>query len=192
MASATARIEDGLVVVHRASRIWSSLTAPTTSAAANGISFLATGSWAHLALAHQPAPPCVPTRSAERTPVVGDVIAGRAGGPGLVYVQPTESVRRAVQLMRQHEVSQLPVAKNEMPLAAAEVVGAVSELQILDAVYHDETILDRAVAEAMGPRLPTIGVGQPVHLAVEQLETAPALLVLDGGRPTTIIARSDL
>lgn len=125
-------------------------------------------------------------------PVVGDVIADRAGGPGLVYVQPTESVRRAVQLMRQHEVSQLPVAKNEMPLAAAEVVGAVSELQILDAVYHDETILDRAVAEAMGPRLPTIGVGQPVHLAVEQLETAPALLVLDGGRPTAIIARSDL
>ena len=35
----------------------------------------------------------------------------------------------------------------------------------------------------MGPKLPTIGIGQKVALAVEMLDSAPALLVLSGGRP---------
>ena len=33
---------------------------------------------------------------------------------------------------------------------------------------------------------------QPVALAVERLDSAPALLVLDGGRPCTVVARADL
>ena len=40
--------------------------------------------------------------------------------------------------------------------------------------------------------MPTIGVGQPVELAVRLLDRAPALLVLDGGRPRTVVARADL
>ena len=44
----------------------------------------------------------------------------------------------------------------------------------------------------MSPPLPTVGSGQPVELAVELLETAPALLVLDGGRPRAVLARTDV
>ena len=35
----------------------------------------------------------------------------------------------------------------------------------------------------MGPALPTVGIGQPLELAVELLEQAPAVVVLAGGRP---------
>ena len=35
----------------------------------------------------------------------------------------------------------------------------------------------------MGPKLPTVGIGQPLSRAVEMLDSAPALLVLAGGRP---------
>ena len=44
----------------------------------------------------------------------------------------------------------------------------------------------------MGPRLPTIGVGQKVELAVEMLDTSPALLVLSGGRPLSVLTRTDI
>ena len=44
----------------------------------------------------------------------------------------------------------------------------------------------------MGPKLPTIGVGQPLSLAVEMLDRNPALLVLSGGRPLSVLTRSDV
>jgi cystathionine beta-synthase len=44
----------------------------------------------------------------------------------------------------------------------------------------------------MGPKLPTIGVGQKLERAVEMLETAPALLVLSGGRPLSVLTRTDV
>ncbi len=126
-------------------------------------------------------------------PVVGDVLAAKEGDiPSLVYVQPTAMVREAVDLMHQHGVSQLPVAKNDMPLAAAEVMGSIDELRIMEAAFNADGVLDRSVNDVMSPKLPTIGIGQPVEMAVQLLDLAPALLVLDGGRPRTVLARADL
>ena len=126
-------------------------------------------------------------------PTVGDVIAAKAGPlPALVYVRPDETARDAVRRMREHDVSQLPVAKGDMPIAAAEVMGAVDELRLMERAFGDATVLDRPVEDVMGPPLPTVGAGQTVELAVEMLDSAPALLVLDGGRPRTVLSRSDV
>ena len=119
---------------------------------------------------------------------VAEVIRARGGDvPPLVYVHPNDTVRRAVNLMRGHGVSQLPVAKGEQPLAAAEVLGAVDELALMDLAIRDDSVLDAPVEKVMGPRLPTIGIGQPLELAVEMLDTAPALVVLAGGRPHVVL-----
>src|SRR3954468_22441247 len=124
---------------------------------------------------------------------VADVIGERgADVPPLVYVRPEDSVRRAINLMRGHDVSQLPVAKGDLPLAAAEVLGAVDELALMHLVMRESDVLDNPVEKVMGPRLPTIGIGQPLELAVEMLDRAPALVVLAGGRPHVVLARSDV
>jgi cystathionine beta-synthase len=44
----------------------------------------------------------------------------------------------------------------------------------------------------MGPKLPTVGVGQQLEKAIGMLETAPALLVLSGGRPLSVLTRTDI
>jgi cystathionine beta-synthase len=130
-------------------------------------------------------------RSEGRT--VADVIEARGGEvPPLVYVHPEDTVRDAVDLMRRHGVSQLPVAKGELPLAAAEVFGAVDELALMDLVVRDESTLETAVDAVMGPRLPTIGVGQPLERAVELLDRSPAVVVLAGGRPHVVLSRTDV
>lgn len=126
-------------------------------------------------------------------PTVADVLGAKDDDvPRLVYLQPEASVRDAVSLMHEHDVSQLPVAKGEMPLAAAEVMGSIDELRIMESAFGNNSVLDRSVEEVMSPKMPTIGIGQSVELAVHLLDLAPALLVLDGGRPRTVLARADL
>src|SRR5580658_9684906 len=65
--------------------------------------------------------------SAQTTePLVADILARRDRGlPELVHVHPEESVGAAIALLREYDVSQLPVVKEEPPLMAAEVVGSV-------------------------------------------------------------------
>ena len=124
---------------------------------------------------------------------VGDVLDAKPGViPPLVYARPTGSVRDAIRLLQEHSLSQMPVAKNEMPLAAAEVMGSIDELRLMERVFADASVLDEPVEQVMSPALTTIGSGQPVELAVELLDNASALLVLDGGRPRTVLARTDV
>ena len=125
--------------------------------------------------------------------IVADLLEAATGDlPDLIYLEPTDSVREAVLTMRKFGVSQLPVAKGEMPVAAAEVVGAVSELWLMNKAYEHEDLLEKQIEDVMQPSLPTIGIGESVDRAVGMLESAPALLVIDGGRPRTVISRTDV
>jgi len=123
---------------------------------------------------------------------VGAVLETRGDTPQLLYVNPDHTVRQAVDLMRANGISQLPVCKNTPPFAAAEVSGAVDELDLMEAVHRDPGVMQTAVEKVMGPKLPTIGVGQAVSLAVQMLDRNPALLVLAGGRPLSVLTRTDL
>jgi cystathionine beta-synthase len=123
---------------------------------------------------------------------VAAVLDTRGDTPSLLYVNPSDTVRKTVDVMRGNGVSQLPVCKNTPPFANSEVSGAVDELDLMEAVYQDPSVMDTAVEKVMGPKLPTIGVGQKVALAVEMLDKSPALLVLSGGRPLSVLTRTDL
>lgn len=123
---------------------------------------------------------------------VGAVLDTRGSMAGLLYVNPTQLVREAVALMKTNGVSQLVVCKNTPPFANAEVSGAVDELDLMEAISRNPAVIDTPVERVMGPRLPTIGVGQTVELAVKMLEAAPALLVLSGGRPLAVMTRTDI
>jgi cystathionine beta-synthase len=124
---------------------------------------------------------------------VNDVLTRKSKGiPSLVHVHPDETVRTAIDTMREYGVSQLPVVKAELPLAIAEVMGAVHELELMDRVFKESGLLDRPVAEAMGPPLPAVGSGEGVEVAVDALERGPAVLVVDAGHPVGILTRTDL
>ena len=121
-----------------------------------------------------------------------DVLDAKEGAlPPLVYVRPDDPVSEAVTQMRDHGVSQLPVAKGEMPLAAAEVMGAVHELQLMELAFNGD-LLGQPVESVMSRPLEQIGVGESVALAVTKLERSPALLVLDGGRPRAVMTSTDV
>ncbi|HZN13973.1 MAG TPA: cystathionine beta-synthase [Acidimicrobiales bacterium] len=112
--------------------------------------------------------------------------------PPLVHVHPDETVRAAIAILREYDVSQMPVVNAEPPLVAAEVMGSVQDRSLMELAFDNPALLDQPVSEVMQPPLPTIGSGESLELAVERLEGAPAVLVLDAGHPVGIITRSDV
>jgi cystathionine beta-synthase len=122
-----------------------------------------------------------------------DVLLGKSGQtPSLVHTHPTETVREAINILREYGVSQLPVVRAEPPVTAGEVVGSVSEKALLDALFHGEATLADTVERHMSPPLPIIGSGEPVAAAIAALTDAGALLVHVDGKPAGVITRQDL
>ncbi|GAB3863542.1 cystathionine beta-synthase [Dactylosporangium cerinum] len=132
-------------------------------------------------------------RTAAELPTVADVLVGKDGGlPQLVHVHPNETVRDAIDYMREYGVSQLPVLKAEPPVVTGEVAGSIAERDLLDALFTGQAHLHDIVERHMGDPLPMIGGGQPVSEAVALLEKADAAVVLVDGKPAGVITRQDL
>jgi len=124
---------------------------------------------------------------------VGDVLTAKTGStPALVHTHPNETVREAIDILREYGVSQLPVVKAEPPITAGEVIGSVSERALLDRLFAGAANLADAVERHMSPPLPIIGSGEPVSRAVAELEKADALLVHVDGKPAGVLTRQDL
>jgi cystathionine beta-synthase len=122
-----------------------------------------------------------------------DVLEGKGGGrPSLVHAHPNETVREAIDILREYGVSQMPVVRAEPPVTAGEVVGSVSERALLDSLFTGSASLADAIERHMSDPLPIIGSGEPVAAAVQALGSADALLVHVDGKPAGVITRQDL
>ena len=125
--------------------------------------------------------------------VVGDVLRAKTGDlPALVHAHPNDTVRDVVDILREYGVSQLPVVKAEPPIKSGEVAGAVSERELLDAVFAGTAQMADPVAKHMGPPLPLIGIGEDVEVARTALQKADALMVIADGDPVGVLTRHDL
>ena len=88
------------------------------------------------------------SRDGEAT--VGEVLRSKSGQlPALVHTHPNETVRDAVEIMHEYGVSQMPVVSAEPPVMAGEVVGSVSERDLLDALFAGTASLADAVSGHM-------------------------------------------
>ena len=131
------------------------------------------------------------TGDAEET--VAAALGAKSGEmPPLVHVHPTETVRDAIDYMREYGVSQLPVLKAEPPVVTGEVAGSIAEKALLDALFTGQAHLHDTIERHMGEPLPMIGGGQPVSEAVALLERADAAMVLIDGKPAGVLTRQDL
>jgi cystathionine beta-synthase len=126
-------------------------------------------------------------------PLVGDVLAKKERGlPEFVHAHPGETVAQAIALLREYDVSQLPVVNSEPPLMAAEVVGSVVERDLLDALVTGQARPDDPLTGHMSAPLPTVGSGEAVSRAVAVLERAGAAVVYVDGKPAGMLTRQDL
>jgi cystathionine beta-synthase len=124
---------------------------------------------------------------------VGDVLnEKRSSIPALLHTHPAETVRDAIDIMREYGVSQLLVVRAEPPVMVAEIVGSVTERALLDEIFAGAASLTDRVDAHMGPPLPMVGAGESLDVALGALEKADAFVVLDDGRPSGVLSRQDL
>jgi cystathionine beta-synthase len=124
---------------------------------------------------------------------VGELLTTKSGAtPSLVHTHPNETVRDAIDILREYGVSQLPVVRAEPPVTAGEVVGAVDEKALLDALFAQRARLSDRVEKHMSEPLPIIGSGEPVSAAVDALGSADALVVHVDGKPAGVVTRQDV
>jgi cystathionine beta-synthase len=124
---------------------------------------------------------------------IGRVLQQKSGDlPSFVHVHPNETIREAIDILREFDVSQIPVVKAEPPVMVAEIIGVVEESALLEAVFTGRAALSDPVSKHMSAPLPMIGSKEPVSSAVTAFETASALTVLDNGKPVGVITRQDL
>ena len=128
-----------------------------------------------------------------RQATVADVLNEKSHGlPSLVHAHPQDTVREAIDILREYSVSQMPVVKAEPPVAIAEVIGSVIERDLLELLYTGHARLADPLEPHMSPPLPVVGAGEPVEAAVAALEKADAAVVLADGKPTGVLTRQDL
>jgi cystathionine beta-synthase len=119
---------------------------------------------------------------------LAEVLAAKRGGlPALLTVDADRPVREAVDLVRRHDVSVIPVTR------AGSVVGTVNENALMRLVLESPDAGGKPVGEVMEPPLPRLAPTDSVQAAIRVLaERTPAVLVYDGDRPVGILSRIDV
>jgi cystathionine beta-synthase len=115
------------------------------------------------------------------------VVEGKRGIPDMISIDPVATVRKALDLINEHHVSQLPVMDKGRP------VGSIEESDLMSAVIADPSKFDAPVKTLMKPPFATISIDEPISHAITELsKKQPAVLVEDGGSVVGILTRFDV
>ena len=126
-------------------------------------------------------------------PSVGDVLRRKSGDmPALVHTHPSETIRDAINILREYGVSQMPVVGPEPPVVIGEVAGSVSERVLLSAVFEGRASLADPVSKHMEDPLPLLGSGEDFDAALKALSESDAVMVVEDGKPLGVLTRHDL
>ncbi|MEK6754631.1 MAG: pyridoxal-phosphate dependent enzyme, partial [Bacteroidota bacterium] len=112
------------------------------------------------------------------------VIEGKKEVPSLVAIDPVATVRKALDLIREHNVSQLPVADKGRP------IGSVDESDLMSSVLDDPTLFDAPVQSLMKPTFPSVNIDETINDAIALLSKKhPAVLIEEKGSVVGIVTR---
>jgi cystathionine beta-synthase len=107
--------------------------------------------------------------------------------PALMSVQAGEPLKRALALVEQYNVTQIPVFRG------GELVGTLFDSDILRAALADPTALEKPVEGWMSDPLPVVASGEPLERLTRLLAgRSPAVLVSEDGTMVGILTRFDM
>jgi cystathionine beta-synthase len=118
----------------------------------------------------------------------GDLVDNkRRAVPGLLSVEVGQPLKRALALIEQYDVTQIPVFRGKEP------VGTLFDNDILKTALADPSAVDRPVEEWMAEPLPVVASDEPVDRVTRLLASRnPAVLVRHNGGVVGILTRFDM
>lgn len=103
----------------------------------------------------------------------------------VISIGPDEKIERAIEIMREKSISQLPVMRKGI------VVGLLSDVNLVGRV-GEKNLSGRMISEVMGEVPPLIPENTPVKTVSELLKYSPVVLISGGPKITGIISKTDL
>jgi cystathionine beta-synthase len=109
--------------------------------------------------------------------------------PPLLSVDVTDPVTRAIEIMRENSISQVPVLNGGNRLA-----GTVQETALMNLIYEDPHVLEQNVAEVMSEPLPTFALDAPITSVYQALlDGRSAVIITDQSQaPKGILTKIDM
>ena len=105
----------------------------------------------------------------------------------LFSVSPSDTVGHTLELMNQHDISQLPVADN------GRYVGSVNEYQVLNLLIADSSARNHPVSEVMSEPFPSVSPSVKMDQISKMInKNTQAVLVVNSSGDPDIVTRSDL
>jgi cystathionine beta-synthase len=113
---------------------------------------------------------------------------GGVAGSVLLTVGAEEAVTAAIEMMKRHSISQLPVMRNNV------LVGTLQENALMNRIFEDASTLKAKVEEVMSEALPVITQDCSISSVYQLLLNGrPAVLVIDReSRPCGIVTKIDM
>lgn len=129
--------------------------------------------------------------------LISEVLKHKRGGlPPVVHVHPQDEVREAISVLREYQVSQVPVLERSEPGFEGErvsaVVGSLYERALLDRAFAGGEE-GKTVGDVMDPPMPTVDVRETVEAAMQVLTgDQPSVMVSEGVMLAGVLTRSDI
>lgn len=103
----------------------------------------------------------------------------------IYFLTPKDSLRDAINVMKKHEISQLPVFENK------QIIGLISEADILESIMNKKNPESR-VKELMRNAPPIISKEASINVVGSLLRYYPLVIVNDNGKTIGLITKSDM
>jgi cystathionine beta-synthase len=106
----------------------------------------------------------------------------------VIAVHPEATVKKALDLLKEHDISQIPVISN------GDVLGAVQDHEIMRIVMENPGLIDAPVRDVMGPGFPRIDIDASLDevLRIMREKENYAVLVDEAGSIEGLLNRYDV
>lgn len=105
----------------------------------------------------------------------------------LVYLMSDHLVSDAVKMMKEFDISQIPVMDN------GEIVGSIQESNLLNIIFEDMGIISKSVKDIMKAPLPTVDSSERVSSVYGKLSGGtPAVIVTENNKPVSLVTKMDM
>lgn len=102
----------------------------------------------------------------------------------IIYVRPDDTVKKALNLMRDNAISQMPIIED------GTILGSISERCLLH--NFDDIKRNQKVKTIMDESFPIIDISSDIDLVKDALKYYPSVIVSDKGDIVGIISKADL